>query len=78
MYIISWPAVDVPFVSLLYPTGAASSSDQGRRSVHTQPVYSVGKSLHPQHAWVSEDKGYLTVRASLGVGGGGLAETKTG
>ena len=57
----------VPFVSLLYPTGAASSSDQGRIIVLCQPVHSVGKSLHPQHgslrAW-----GYLTVRASCGVG----------
>ena len=66
---MSWPAVGVPFVSLLYPTGAASSSDRRRRSVHTQPVHSVGKSLHPQHgslgAW-----GYLTVRAPRGVGVG--------
>ena len=66
-YIISWPAVDVPFVSLLYPTGAASSSNQERRIVLCQPVHSVGKSLHSQHrslmAW-----GYLTVRAPSGVG----------
>ena len=63
-------AVGVPFVSLLYPTGAVSSRDQERRIVLCQPVHSVGKSLHPQHgslrAW-----GYLTVRAPRGVGGGG-------
>ena len=66
-YIILWTAVGVPFVSLLYLTGAASSSDQERRVVLCQPVHSVGKSLHPQHgslrAW-----GYLTVRAPRGVG----------
>ena len=59
----------VPFVSLLYPTGAASSRDQERRIVLCQPVQSVGMSLHPQHrslrVW-----GYLTVRAPRGVGRG--------
>ena len=57
-------------MSLLYPAGpgAASSSYRRRRSVHTQTVHSVGKSLHPQHAWVREWD-YLTVRAPHGVGG---------
>ena len=41
--------MDVPFVSLLYPTGATSSRGQERRIVLCQPVHSVGKSLHPQH-----------------------------
>ena len=66
-----------PFVSLLYPTGAASSRNQERRIVLCQPVHSVGKSLHPQHgslrAW-----GYLTVRAPRGVrGGGGVGRDRT-
>ena len=59
----------VPFVSLLYPTGAASSRDEERRIVLCQPVHSVGKSHHPQHgslkAW-----GYLNVKAPHGVGVG--------
>ena len=60
VYIISLTTVHIhmsPFVSLLYPTGAASSSDQEHRIVLCQPVHSVGKSLHHQHgslmAWAT-------------------------
>ena len=76
VYSISWTAVDVSFVSLLYPTGAASSRDQERRIVLCQPVHFVGKSLHPQHGSMRAC-GYLTVRAPHGVDLGWAGRNRT-